>query len=172
MQTQGSVLIQFNSLHDFTRYVGRPIYNTYKNISDASFSDLAISLKINPQLISTLSRCTTVQHWDAEMETSHVSVVQAHFAPHSTDVRHLPTGHYRWQGMMLPVFFPAFQITIAIHQKAILWGQTWCSSFICSPTALLFCTGLEMAVFLCQDLDAFKTILPFKEPYIFIVNQN
>lgn len=115
--------------------------------------------------------CRAVQHWDAEMETSRVSVVQAHFAPHSTDIRHLPTGHYRWQGMMLPVFFPAFQITIAIHQKAILRGQTWCS-FICSPTALLFCTGLEMAVFLCQDLDDFKTVLPFKEPYIFIENQN
>lgn len=115
------------------------------------------SLKINPHLISTLWCCTMLGRRDGN-----TSVVQAHFTPRSTDIRQLPIGHYRWRGTMLAVFFPAFQITIAIHQKVTLWMQRLCS-FIQSPTALLFRSRLKMAAFLCQDLDDLETVSPFKE---------
>lgn len=58
--------------------------------------------------------CGAVQSWDVGKETPHVSVVQAHF---STDIRWLPTGHQRWQGVLLPAFFPTFKMTIAVHKK-------------------------------------------------------
>ena len=148
------------------RYVGHPIYDTYKIFHSRVLpSAWKLTHILSPP-------CGTVQRWDAEKETSHVSVVQAHLAPCNTDMRQLPIGHYRRQGMTLPVLFPAFQIIIAIHQKVTLWWQKLGSFFIRSPTALLFCTGLEMHVFLCQVLDDLDTVSPFKELYIFIVEQN
>lgn len=162
VQTQGAEPKWFHFLHDFMRYGGQPMYYMYKVFLMLHSLILPLAWKLTHiwPAPGALHKAGT---WRWEHLARGSGTLCSTQRWHQAAAKRSPemTRHDAAS------FLPSISNCNCNTPKSDLMIAKMVLLFIHSPT-LLFCTRLEMGVF----LDYLERVSPFKGLYIFIMNQN